>query len=207
MCCLKKTREEFCLRKQQSWQNPWCELCFRYTLYLVMAAIIFSFVLNDKIIKFIWIWQSWDPLWGLCMTLVWISKLVVSRFEEGAIVSILLLYCTFLCHFCSFNSSLCHLSSFLLSYVAFSRPCWLSEFYSNRASVMCSWISIDSGKLPTYPSLNPTNPTFCPQWEVSVGLGLGEGWVAFPTSLIYWLQWSILWFLLMSGEEARSHLF
>ena len=31
-----------------------------------------------------------------------------------------------------------------------------------------------SGKLPTYPS---PKPTFCPKWEVSVNVGLGEGWV------------------------------
>ena len=35
-----------------------------------------------------------------------------------------------------------------------------------------------SGKLPTYSSLKPT---FCPKWEVSVNVGLGEGYVgSFP---------------------------
>ena len=29
-----------------------------------------------------------------------------------------------------------------------------------------------SGKLPTYPS---PKPTFCPKWELSVNVGLGEG--------------------------------
>ena len=29
-----------------------------------------------------------------------------------------------------------------------------------------------SGKLPTYPF---PKPTFCPKWEVSVNVGLGEG--------------------------------
>ena len=29
-----------------------------------------------------------------------------------------------------------------------------------------------SGKVPTYPS---PKPTFCPKWEVSVNVGLGEG--------------------------------
>ena len=29
-----------------------------------------------------------------------------------------------------------------------------------------------SGKLPTYPS---PKPTFCPKWEVSINVGLGEG--------------------------------
>ena len=34
------------------------------------------------------------------------------------------------------------------------------------------------GKLPTYPS---PKPTFCPKWEVSVNVGLGEGKVgSFP---------------------------
>ena len=31
-----------------------------------------------------------------------------------------------------------------------------------------------SGKLPTYPS---PKPIFCPNWEVSVDVGLGEGWM------------------------------
>ena len=35
-------------------------------------------------------------------------------------------------------------------------------------------VEIVSGKLPTYPS---PKPTFCPKWEVSVDVGLGEGWV------------------------------
>lgn len=32
----------------------------------------------------------------------------------------------------------------------------------------------NSGKLPTYPS---ANPTFSPKWEVSVNAGITEGWV------------------------------
>ena len=35
-------------------------------------------------------------------------------------------------------------------------------------------VEIVSGKLPTYPS---PKSTFCPKWEVSVNVGLGEGWV------------------------------
>ena len=54
-----------------------------------MAAIIFSFFLNDKIMKFIWI--SHETLFGGYV----ISKPVVSRFEEGAFVGILLLYLCF----------------------------------------------------------------------------------------------------------------
>ena len=35
-----------------------------------------------------------------------------------------------------------------------------------------------SGKLPPTP---PPKPTLCPNWEVSVNAGLGEGWVgSFP---------------------------
>ena len=40
------------------------------------------------------------------------------------------------------------------------------RFYSSDGSVKVS------GKLPTYPS---PNPTFCLKWEVSVNVGLGEG--------------------------------
>ena len=35
-------------------------------------------------------------------------------------------------------------------------------------------VEIVSGKLPTYPS---PKPIFCPKWEVSVNIGLGEGWL------------------------------
>ena len=45
-------------------------------------------------------------------------------------MSLLVFYnciCAFLCHCCSFNPSLCCLSSFLLSYVAVSRPYCLLE--------------------------------------------------------------------------------
>ena len=34
--------------------------------------------------------------------------------------------------------------------------------------------SVQVKDLPTYPS---SKPTFCPKWEVSVNVGLGEGWV------------------------------
>ena len=35
-----------------------------------------------------------------------------------------------------------------------------------------------SGKLPTYPS---PKTTFCPKWEESINVGLGDGWVgSFP---------------------------
>ena len=42
-----------------------------------------------------------------------------------------------------------------------------------------------SGKLATYPSLKPT---FCLKWEVSVNVGLGEGWKGgkFPRNVWWW---------------------
>ena len=43
--------------------------------------------------------------------------------------------CAFLCCCHSSSLSLCHLSLFLLSYVAVSLPCCLSEFFPNSASV------------------------------------------------------------------------
>ena len=53
---------------------------------------------------------------GLCLSLVWISKPVVSRIEEEAISLSVFYYCIFaflsLCS--SFNPSLCRLSPFLL---------------------------------------------------------------------------------------------
>ena len=39
------------------------------------------------------------------------------------------------------------------------------------------------GKLPTYPSLKPT---FCPNWEQSVNISLGEGYVrSFPETYVF----------------------
>ena len=110
------------------------------------------------------------------MSPVWISKPPVSRIAMSLLV---FFYCigAFVCRYHCFNPSLCHLLSFLLSCpVAVARPCRLSEFYPNKASVMCFWISINCGKLPTYPSpTNPTNPTFCLQWDISVSLWFRGG--------------------------------
>ena len=39
-------------------------------------------------------------------------------------------------------------------------------------TMLTIWINKVSGKLPTYPS---PNPTFCPEWEVSLNVSLGEG--------------------------------
>lgn len=58
---------------------------------------------------------------GLGMSLVWISKLVVSRIKEEVMN-------VFLCCCHSLNLSLCRLSPLLLSYVTVSRPWRLSEF-------------------------------------------------------------------------------
>ena len=49
---------------------------------------------------------------------------------------------------------------------------WAIIFSTKRGSLYVS------GKLPTYPSLKPT---FCPKWEVSINVGLGDGYVgSFP---------------------------
>ena len=56
--------------------------------------------------------------------------------------------------------------------LSFSRP---SNFTANKQTRTCgmegSLVQV-SGKLPTYPS---PNPTFCPKGEVSVNVDLGEG--------------------------------
>ena len=45
------------------------------------------------------------------------------------------------------------------------------------------FINLDFVKLPTHPS---PKPKFCPKWEVSISLGLGEGKVgSFPETYIY----------------------
>ena len=57
-------------------------------------------------------------------------KLVVSHTEEETMLLSVFYYfiCTFLCCCHCFNPSLCHFLPFLLSCVAVSRPCPLSEF-------------------------------------------------------------------------------
>ena len=42
----------------------------------------------------------------------------------------------------------------------------------NRLKGWNDWINLGFGKLPTYPSPQPTS---CPKWEVSDNVGLGEG--------------------------------
>ena len=46
---------------------------------------------------------------------------------------------------------------------------YLSNWAIDHASFSSIWVS---GKLPTYPS---PNPTFWPKWEVNVNIELGEG--------------------------------
>ena len=173
MCCLEKTTEDCCLRKQQSWQNPWCEPSIRYT-YLVMATIKFFFVLNHEIMKFIWI--SHETLFGgyVC-PLTEFQNLLFRVLRREPLSVLYYCICAFLCHCCSFNPSLCHFSSFLLSYVAVSRPSCLSKFCSNRASVMWSWISIDSGKLPPTPLLTQLTQHFALSERLVLALGQGRG--------------------------------
>ena len=49
--------------------------------------------------------------------------------------------------------------------------------YSHIFRIMLGSIYI-SGKMTTYPS---PEPTFIPKWEISVNVGLGQGWVdSFP---------------------------
>ena len=53
---------------------------------------------------------------------------------------------------------------------------WAIIFSTKKGSLYVS------GKLPTYPFLKPT---FCPKWEVSVNVGLGDGYVgSFPEKSI-----------------------
>ena len=74
---------------------------------------------------------------GVRMSLIWISKAVASCIEEEAMSLSVFYYC--ICDFprrcCSFEPTSCHLMPIHLFYVAISRPCCLSEFYPNRASL------------------------------------------------------------------------
>ena len=82
-------------------------------------------------------------------SLVWISEPVISCIE-GEAMSLSVSYyciCAFLSHCYSFNPSLCHLSPFLLSYVAVARPCHFSQFYPNRASYVAIPYTIKYEKL------------------------------------------------------------
>ena len=59
------------------------------------------------------------------------------------------------------------------------------------------FINLAFGKLPTHPS---PKPNICPKWEVSVTLGLGEGWVgSFPTPNRYCTSFP--------GTFSHSHSF
>ena len=85
-------------------------------------------------------------LWGLLeqplgTTLICISEPIVLCIEEEAMVlSVFPIFLHFSSSLCSFNPSLCHMSPFLLSCVAVSRPwCRLLEYYPNRALHMSSW--------------------------------------------------------------------
>ena len=61
-----------------------------------------------------------------------------------------------------------------------------------------------SGKLPTYPSLKPT---FCPKWEVSVNVGLGEGWKGgkFPRNVWWWKLGHTNCFAEAEGSLTSGH--
>ena len=97
-------------------------------------------------------------------------------------------YCTFLLWCGNFNTSSCHLSPFQLSIPAwvdtstfrhtttgFSVKQWLQNTYAtdNQLYLQQTGSLHVSGKLPPTPPLSQHN--FCPKWEVSVNVGLGEG--------------------------------
>ena len=71
------------------------------------------------------------------MSLVWISKAVVSCIEEKAMSLLVFYYCLYSFTRCcgSFNPFSCCLLPFQLSYVAVSSPYCLPEFYPNEASL------------------------------------------------------------------------
>ena len=70
----------------------------------------FTLIARDEECCFIFFRHSWNAI------------------EEEAITLSVYYYCVFRCCCCSFYPSLCRLSRFLLSYVAVSRSCRLSEF-------------------------------------------------------------------------------
>ena len=71
------------------------------------------------------------------MSLVWISKPVVSSFEEQAMWPLVFYFCvcTSLCRCHNFNPSLCHLSPFLHSYVTVFEAMLLVGIKPNRTSL------------------------------------------------------------------------
>ena len=71
------------------------------------------------------------------MSLVWISKAVVSCIEEKAMLLLVFYYCIYsFTHHCgSFNPFPCCLLPFQLSHVAISSPYCMPEFYPNEASL------------------------------------------------------------------------
>ena len=70
---------------------------------------------ETKSVVFFFFWHSWNAI------------------EEEAITLSVYYHYVFRCCCCSFYPSLCRLSRFLLSYVAVSGSCRLSEFYLKRA--------------------------------------------------------------------------
>ena len=76
------------------------------------------------------------PWGGLCLSLVWISKPIVSRIE-GEAISLSVFYNWFFAFLCrhSFKPSLCHLSPFLL-HCRCSKAMSLVGIYPNRAPAL-----------------------------------------------------------------------
>ena len=113
---------------------------------------------ESKILRFKREWGG--PLKEVGMSLVWIFQNLL--FWGGSYVIVSIFYYsnfTFLCRCHSFNPFFCGLLSFLLSYVAVSRPCCFSEcLYPKRASLSLKWHS----SLDFYfsPSLLPPSFTF-----------------------------------------------
>ena len=69
------------------------------------------------------------------MSFVAISAVLCCCFKVMSVLLFFYCLCAFLCRCHCFNPSLCHLSPFLLSYVAVSRPCCLLEFYPNMGLI------------------------------------------------------------------------
>ena len=81
--------------------------------------------------------HCWGHLRGVMYVCSWNFTTCHFAYWRGShvAVSVLLLYLRFSLSLSQFNPSLCHLPPFLLSYIAVSRSCHLSEFYLNRSSL------------------------------------------------------------------------
>ena len=74
----------------------------------------------------------------------------------------------------------------------------LVRIWSSHSSTLFFLDHDVSGKLPTYPS---PKPTFCPKWEVSAYVGLGEGWVGSFSA------YKFIMICFLGGEGVREYFF